>query len=95
MATQKTARRSRTAWALTLALLSAGVSVGVVSKVVARAARAGLDWPAIEALDEDSLDVRLFGPRLSATASRSMPDPVCIHVERKKPGVTLELLHVE
>ena len=75
--------------------VSAGVSVGVVSKVVARAARAGLDWPAIEALDEDSLDVRLFGPRLTATASRSMPDPVWIHVERKKPGVTLELLHVE
>lgn len=74
---------------------SAGVSVGVVSKVVLRAEGAGLDWPAIEHLDEDALDVRLYGPRLPATAARSMPDPVWIHIERKKPGVTLELLHLE
>ena len=67
----------------------------VVSKVVVRAKRARLDWPAIEALDEDALDVRLFGPRLPATAQRSMPGPVWIHVERKRPGVTLDLLHLE
>ena len=34
---------------------AAGVSVGVVSKTERRALRAGLDWPAVEALDDTTL----------------------------------------
>ena len=75
--------------------MSAGVSVGVVSKVVNRAEKAGIDWAAASALDDDALDVKLYGPRLPATATRPAPDCVHIHIERKRPGVTLELLHVE
>lgn len=74
---------------------SVGVSVGVISKVVNRAARAGVDWAVVCALDDGALDVRLYGPRLPTTATRPVPNCVQIHVERKRPGVTLELLHVE
>jgi transposase len=74
---------------------SVGVSVGVVSKVLNRAEKAGIDWAAASTLDDDVLDVKLYGPRLPATATRPPPNCVWIHVERKKPGVTLELLHIE
>ena len=40
-----------------------GVSMGVVSGVVTRAATLGLDWKAVEALDDEALEVRLYGPR--------------------------------
>ncbi len=55
---------------------SVGVRVGVVSKVLARAERAGLDWSAASAADDDALDVRLYGPPLPATATRAAPDCV-------------------
>jgi transposase len=74
---------------------SAGVSVGVVSKVVNRAEAAGIDWATACALDDDALDVKLYGPRLPSTATRPAPDFVWLHTERKRPGVTLELLHIE
>jgi transposase len=71
------------------------VSIGVVSKVMCRAEAAALTWADVAPLDEEALDVRLYGPVLSATAQRPMPDPVWIDIEKRKPGVTLELLHVE
>lgn len=74
---------------------SAGVSVGVVSKVWNRAVKAGLTWDEIARLDEAQLDVRLNGPVAEPGVERDEPDPIWIHVEKKKPGVTLELLHVE
>ncbi len=74
---------------------SAGVSIGVVSKVVNRAKNAGLEWAELAKLDEAALDVRLNGPVVEAGVARDEPDPIWIHVEKMKPGVTLELLHVE
>lgn len=74
---------------------SAGVSIGVVSKVVNRAKAAGLAWADVAGLDEAALDVRLNGPVGEPGAARAEPDPVWIHVEKMKPGVTLELLHIE
>ena len=73
---------------------SLGVSVGAVSAAEHRARAAGLDWPTVAALDDTALEARLYG----ATADprrRPLPDPVYLHAERKKPGVTLELLHHE
>ncbi len=73
---------------------SLGVSVGAVSAAEQRARQAGLDWSTVEILDDAALAVRLYG----ATAEqprRPLPDPVYLHTERKKPGVTLELLHHE
>jgi len=73
---------------------SLGVSLGAVSETASRAKKRGLTWEAVEQMTDEELDEKLYGPRL-ATRSRPKPDPVWIHLERKKPGVTLELLHLE
>jgi transposase len=73
---------------------SQGVSVGMVAATVARAREAGLgDWAAVEALSETELEGRLYGP--PRQSSRPLPDPLWIHTERQRKGVTLELLHHE
>jgi transposase len=72
-----------------------GVSMGVVCAVVGRAAALGLDWEAVEALDDEALEVRLYGPRITKRQARPLPDPAYLHVELRKSGVTLQLLHLE
>jgi transposase len=72
---------------------SVGLSVGAVSATLARAAAAGLCWETAQALSDEELDERLYGAK--AVAARPLPDFEYLHVERKKPGVTLELLHLE
>ena len=74
---------------------SLGVSIGVVSKVVNRAKLAGLAWESVAELSEDAVETRLYGARGSPGVARARPDPEWIHTERKRPGVTLELLHLE
>jgi len=74
---------------------SLGVSVGTVGTTVLRARAAGLDWPQVQALTDDTLDARLYGPPRPAGRGRPVPDCAYLHTERKKPGVTLELLHLE
>jgi transposase len=74
---------------------SLGISPGAVASVVTRAGQLGLTWPDVEPLSEDDLDRRLYGPRLAAGATREEPDPVWIHTELRRAGVTLELLHLE
>jgi len=71
---------------------SVGLSLGAVALALGRAAAAGLDWTAAQALSDAALEERLYGPRDEA-AARPMPDCEYLHAERKKPGVTLELLH--
>ncbi len=73
---------------------SVGVSIGAVSAAIARAIAARLDWPAVQALAEDALEAKLY-PSVAAASDRPMPDCAYIHVERRKTGVTLELLHLE
>ncbi len=72
-----------------------GLSHGVVSKVTSRAVAAGLDWVAVEAMEDIELEQRLYGLRAPAGPQRPEPDVLWIHQERKRPGVTLELLHLE
>jgi transposase len=74
--------------------VSVGLSLGTVSVTLSRAAKACLDWPAAQALSDDALEERVYGVRTSPLA-RSMPDFEYLHAERKKPGVTLQLLHLE
>ena len=70
------------------------VSVGMVSATLGRAEAAGIaSWEAVEALGESEFERRLYGPGRAATRPR--PDPVWIHNERQRKGVTLELLHLE
>ena len=73
------------------------VGVGTPSDVAKRALAAGLTtWNAIAALSEAALDRKLYAeqPRSPATA-RPKPDPATLHIELRKPGVTLRLLHEE
>jgi transposase len=71
------------------------VSVGTVTAVLRRATHAGLDWAQVETLTDDVLEARLYGPQVPPGATRPVPDCAYLHAERKKPGVTLELLHLE
>jgi len=72
-----------------------GVGVGTVSEVAWRARTAGIEsWAAVEAMDEPTLEARLY-PSLVTTAARSLPDPVYLAKELRRPGVTLRLLHAE
>ena len=73
---------------------SQGVSVGTVSATLRRAQEAGVsDWAAVESLSEADLGARLYRPACSG--SRPTPDPLWIHTERQRKGVTLDLLHHE
>ena len=74
---------------------SVGKSAGTVGGVVARAKALKLDWAAVCALSDDALEERLYGPRLCNRDERSLPDPVQIHLELRRVGVTLQLLHLE
>jgi len=72
---------------------SVGLSVGAVSATLVRAAAAGLTWAAAEQLSDEALTERLYAR--SVGAARPLPDCAYLHAERRKPGVTLELLHLE
>jgi transposase len=74
---------------------SLGVSIGAVSSAVSRATHAGLAWSDVEAIGERELEHRLFGGDVEPGASRSLPNFQYVHAERRRPGVTLELLHLE
>jgi transposase len=74
---------------------SLGVSSGSVSGAVTRARTLGLDWETIVALGDDALEERLYGPRSTKRVGRPLPDPAYLHVELRRPGVTLQLLHLE
>ncbi len=75
---------------------SLSISHGAVGATVGRAQAAGLDWAQVHALTDDALEARLYG-RPEAAGGRQRPRPDCayLHAERRKPGVTLELLHLE
>lgn len=72
-----------------------GRSVGGVQKVASRALTAGLDWATVEGMDEATLELRLYGAPVAPNTERARPDPVYLHKELKRTGVTLELLHLE
>jgi transposase len=99
---RKTREILRLKWELRLsnrdAARSVGVSPGTVDNVLSRALKAGLnDWTAVVALSEDELEARLYerAAVLLPAEPRAEPDCAWIHRERRRPGVTLELLHQE
>ena len=75
---------------------SLSISSGAVGATMLRARAAELDWPQAQTLADDDLEARLYGrPEVAGTRGRPWPDCAWIHAERRKPGVTLELLHLE
>ena len=77
--------------------LSTGRSVGAVHETLRRAREAGLDWAGVDAMTDDALDAALYRRPAVAGLRRARPQPDCvyIHTERRKPAVTLQLLHLE
>ena len=71
-----------------------GVGLATVSETASRAQVAGLDWTQVCALSDDELEARLY-PRPEPGTRRALPDPAHIHLELRRTGVTLQLLHVE
>ena len=74
---------------------SLGISCGAVGTTVLRARAAGLDWAQVDTLSDEVLQARVYGPPTPPTHHRAVPDGAYLHAERRKPGVTLELLHLE
>jgi len=75
---------------------SLGLSVGVVGETLRRARRSGLDWAQAQGLTDEQLESRLYGPTIFPGAGqRAVPDCRWVHTERRRPGVTLALLHLE
>ncbi len=73
---------------------SLAVSAGAVGSALARATALQLDWAAVEALSDEALGAKLYGAS-AASGDRPLPNFGYLHSERRKPGVTLELLHLE
>ena len=63
---------------------------------VRRAKAAGLGWPLPEGLDDDALEALLFSSAAPPpAAARRLPDWKKVHVELRRPHVTLMLLWLE
>jgi transposase len=72
------------------------VGLGTTSEAVARARRAGITcWLEVEALSEEELEARLYPPASSTEPRPQPPSPATIHLELRRKGVTLRLLHEE
>lgn len=72
---------------------SVGVGRSTIAEYLRRAEAAGLSWPMADALDDATLEQRLFPPLPSPKQRQfAEPDWASLHQELKRPGVTLALL---
>jgi transposase len=72
------------------------VGVGTPSAVTARALRANITcWSEVEALSDEELEARMYPAPLLNGEPRPEPNPATIHIELRRTGVTLRLLHEE
>ncbi len=72
-----------------------GTSHGTISNTLQRAKAAGLDWAAVQALSDPELEALLYPPPPTAGTLRPEPHWPQLHLELRKKGVTLTLLHQE
>lgn len=96
---RKTKEILRLRWSLGLSVRetarSLGVSTGVVSRTTYRASAAELTWPEVEELPPEELEARIYRRAAAPMGARAEPDPQWIHRELRRPGVTLQRLHLE
>src|ERR1700694_6018264 len=74
---------------------SLGISSGAVGATVLRTRAAGLQRAPVDPRTDELLKPRIYAPPTPPTRHRAVPDGSYLHAERRKPGVTLELLHLE
>jgi transposase len=71
-------------------------SASTIADTVSRATMAGLDWAQVQLLSDEALEGRMYrGAPSPMGRERPMPDCAYLHTERRKVGVTLDLLHHE
>jgi transposase len=73
---------------------SLGISPSTVAGVSIDARTLGLDAAAVEALTDVELEEMLY-PKARPSCMRAEPDCAALHLELRRPGVTLALLHIE
>lgn len=72
-----------------------GISAGVVGSTTSRAKHAGLTLAMLEEFSDEQLEQRLYGVPAALANRSSLPAPEHLEQELRRPGVTLELLHIE
>ena len=72
-----------------------GLSQSTVNEYLRRFRAAGLVWPLPPQVEEAAVDARLFASDAVPTTGRAVPDWPALHAERKRKGVTLQLLWLE
>ena len=72
-----------------------GISKTTVSEIAMYARDAGVHWPMAGTLSDDELQARLYPPPRPRSSTRQEPDYAGMHLELKRPGVTLQLLWEE
>jgi transposase len=72
------------------------VGLGTITQVVMRAERAKItSWPDVEALSDEELDAKMYPPPVQNGEPRPEPNLPAMHIELRRTGVTLRLLHEE
>lgn len=75
---------------------SLGVGVTTISETMTRALVADLrTWSQVQEFDDVALEERLYGREPVRSTERPMPECSFLHTELRRPGVTLQLLHLE
>jgi len=74
---------------------SLGIPFTTVCEYVDRSRQAGLSWPLPEHLDDSGLEALLFTKAAPPMGERALPDWNHVHLELRRPGVTLQLLNLE
>jgi len=74
---------------------SLGIPFTTICEYVDRSRRAGLSWPLPENLDDSGLESLLFTKPAPVMVERALPDWNHVHLELRRPGVTLQLLNLE
>src|SRR5262249_4726091 len=73
---------------------SLGISKSTVAAYLALAKNTGMVWPLAEG-QQEVLERRLSSEGKSALSPKPLPEMATVHLELKKPGVTLQLLWEE
>ena len=72
------------------------MGLGTITQVVMRAERAKItSWPDVEALSDEELDAKMYPPPVQNGEPRPEPNLPAMHIELRRTGVTLRLLHEE
>jgi transposase len=71
------------------------ISKSVVGKYMSLARVAGVDWSVAQTLSDQELEAKLYKAALPRNSKQQLPDFAGVHLELKRPGVTLQLLWEE